>query len=190
MGQCESIGAAYPVVYNPKLHQRVILDPDEKIPASLKTKLTDPSAQTVVLPVTRTASLQESVGELLARLGYQSLPTDQPVIIQEGGVAIEAKGNWMALAPEDSHKAQEIFVIALTDNPQDIPDYLRKELSARGLLLKDILVATTLRPVSRRQRFEGVDAGNKAMAAGQERTYRCYPIRLWGAFRCSGISIR
>ena len=131
---------AYPVVYNPKLHQRVILDPDEKIPPSLKTKLADPGAQTVVLPVSGTASLQESVGELLARLGYQSLPTDQPVIIQEGGVAIEARGNWMALAPEESHKAQEIFVIALTDNPQDIPDYLRKELSARGLLLKDILL--------------------------------------------------
>ena len=34
---------AYPVVYNPKLHQRIILDPDEKIPASLKSKLKDPS---------------------------------------------------------------------------------------------------------------------------------------------------
>jgi hypothetical protein len=132
--------ASYPVAYNPRLHQRVILDPDEKIPASLKTKLTDPLAQTAVLPVSRTASLQESVGDLLSRLGYQSLPAGKPVIIQEGGVAIEAKGNWMVLAPEESRKAQEIIVIALTDNPQDIPDYLRKELSARGLLLKDILL--------------------------------------------------
>ena len=150
---------AYPVVYNPKLHQRVILDPDEKIPPSLKTKLTDPSAQTVVLPFTGTASLQESVGELLARLGYQSLPTDQPVIIQEGGVAIEAKGNWMALAPEESHKAQEIFVIALTDNPQDIPDYLRKELSARGLLLRDILLPQPSGP-------SAVGSDSKALTAG------------------------
>ena len=36
---------SYPVVYNPKLNQRIILDPDEKIPAALKSKLTDPSAQ-------------------------------------------------------------------------------------------------------------------------------------------------
>ena len=134
---------AYPVVYNPKLHQRIILDPDEKIPAAVKSKLTDPSAQTAILPVTKTASLQESVSQLLSRLGYQSLPTDRPVVIQEGGIGIEAKGNWMALAPEEKNRAQEIFVIALTDNPQDIPDYLRKELATRGLHFKDVLLAPT-----------------------------------------------
>lgn len=129
---------AYPVVYNPKLQQRIILDPDEKIPTSLKSKLTEQ-----VLPVARTASLQESVSLLLSRLGYQSLPADRPVVIQEGGIAIEAKGNWMALAPEESNKAQEVVVIALTDNPRDIPDYLRQELSARGLHLKDVLLANS-----------------------------------------------
>ena len=139
---------SYPVVYNPKLNQRIILDPDEKIPASLKSKLTDPSVHTAVFPVTGTASLQESVSQLLSRLGYQSLPTDRPVVIQEGGISIEAKGNWMALAPEENNKAQEIFVIALTDNPHDIPDYLRTELSARGLHFKDILLATSSSPPS------------------------------------------
>lgn len=134
---------SYPVVYNPKLNQRIILDPDEKIPASLKSKLTDPSVHAAVFPVTGTASLQESVSQLLSRLGYQSLPADRPVVIQEGGVSIEAKGNWMALAPEENNKAQEIFVIALTDNPQDIPDYLRTELSTRGLHFKDILLAAS-----------------------------------------------
>ena len=135
---------SYPVVYNPKLNQRIILDPDEKIPVALKSKLTDPSTyRPAFYPVTGTASLQESVNQLLARLGYQSLPTDRPVVIQEGGIAIEAKGNWMALAPEENNKAQEIFVIALTDNPQDIPDYLRKKLATRGLHFKDILLAVS-----------------------------------------------
>jgi hypothetical protein len=134
---------SYPVVYNPKFQQRIILDPDEKIPDSLKSKLTDPSVYTAVFPVTRTASLQESVNQLLSRLGYQSLPTDQPVVIQEAGISIEAKGNWIVLAPIESNKAQDIFVIALTDNPQDIPDYLRKELSTRGLHFKDILLAAS-----------------------------------------------
>ncbi len=134
---------SYPVVYNPKLQQRIILDPDEKIPDSLKSKLMDPSAYTAVFPVSRTASLQDSVNQLLSRLGYQSLPTDRPVVIQEAGISIEAKGNWMALAPEESNKAQDIFIIALTDNPQDIPDYLRKELSTRGLHFKDILLAAS-----------------------------------------------
>ena len=134
---------SYPVVYNPKLQQRIILDPDEKIPDALKSKFSDPSVHTAVFPVSRTASLQESVTQLLSRLGYQSLPTDRPVVIQEGGVGIEAKGNWMALAPEESNKAQEIFVIALTDNPKDIPDYLRKELSTRGLHFKDVLLGAS-----------------------------------------------
>ena len=142
---------SYPVVYNPKLQQRIILDPEEKIPDSLKSKLTDPSVYTAVFPVTRTASLQESVSQLLSRLGYQSLPTDRPVVIQEAGIAIEARGNWMALAPEESNKAQEIFVIALTDNPQDIPDYLRKELSTRGLHFKDILLAASSRQFAGRR---------------------------------------
>jgi len=134
---------SYPVVYNPKLQQRIILDPEEKIPDSLRSKLMDPSAYTAVFPVTRTSSLQESVNQLLSRLGYQSLPTDRPVVIQEAGISIEARGSWMALAPQESNKAQDIFVIALTDNPQDIPDYLRKELSNRGLHFKDILLAAS-----------------------------------------------
>jgi hypothetical protein len=129
---------SYPVVYNPKLQQRIILDPEEKIPTSLKSKLTEP-----VLPVSRTASLQESVSLLLSRMGYQSLPADRPVVIQECGIAIEAKGNWMALAPEESNRAQEVVVIALTDNPGDIPDYLRQELAAKGLHLKDVLLANS-----------------------------------------------
>jgi hypothetical protein len=132
---------AYPVVYNSKLHQRIILDLDEKIPASLKSKLKDSAVSTAVLPLARGASLQELVSQLLARLGYQSLPAERPVVIQEAGIAIEARGNWMALAPEESNKAQEVFVVTLTDNPQDIPEYLRRELSARGLHLKDVLVA-------------------------------------------------
>jgi hypothetical protein len=132
---------AYPVVYNSRLHQRIILDPDEKIPPSLKSKLKDPTLATAVVPLTRAASLQESVSQLLAHLGYQSLPVERPVVIQEAGVAIEARGNWMALAPEEKNKAQEVVVVTLTDNPRDIPDYLRRELSARGLHLKDVLVS-------------------------------------------------
>jgi hypothetical protein len=133
--------AAYPVVYNPKLHQRIILDPDEKIPSSLKSKLKDPAVAATVVPLTRAASLQESVSQLLAHLGYQSLPVERSIVIQDAGVAIEARGNWMALAPEEKNKAQEVVVVTLTDDPRDIPDYLRRELSARGLHLKDILVS-------------------------------------------------
>jgi hypothetical protein len=139
---------SYPIVYDPKLHQKIILDPNDKIPGSLKSKLTESGLHTGVLPVARSASLQESVNQLLSRLGYQSLGTDRPIVIQEDGIAIEAKGNWMALGPEESNRAQEVFVIALTDNPRDIPDYLRKELSARGLHIKDVLLPDSSSPAA------------------------------------------
>jgi hypothetical protein len=95
---------------------------------------------TAVFTIARTASLQDSVSQLLSRLGYQSLALDRPVVIQEGGIAFEARGNWVVLAPEESNKAQEVFVITLTAHPSDIPEYLRKALSVRGLHLKDILL--------------------------------------------------
>jgi hypothetical protein len=141
---------SYPIINNPKLHQRIILDLNDKIPVSLKEKLTDRSAYTPVFTVAGAASLQDSVSQLLSQLGYQSLPADRPVVIQEGGIAFEARGNWIALAPEVSNKPQEVFVITLTSNPGDVPAYLRQELARKGLHLKDIVLpnASGLSPVS------------------------------------------
>lgn len=130
----------YPVVYNPKLQQKVVLDAGEQIPASLKARLSETSGGMPVVPVNRNSSLHDSVEQILTRLGYQCLPADRPVVIQHGGVSFEAKGHWVALGPEQNNKAQEIFVINLRENPGDLPEYLRQELSLKGLHLKDILV--------------------------------------------------
>ena len=130
--------SSYPVVYNATLGQRVVIDPDEKIPSALRTKLGDPTIATQVLPMSNGMSIQEAVSQLLARLGYQSLPADRPVIVQEEGVAFEAKGNWIALAPEQSHKTQEVFVINLTEETSEIPDYLKAQLAKNGLQLRDV----------------------------------------------------
>ena len=132
----------YPVVSNPTLGQRVVIDPDDKIPSSLRSKLSDPSAGTQVLAMSNGVSVQEAVGQLLARLGYQSLPSDRPVIIQEEGIAYEAKGNWIALAPEQSNRTQDVFVINLTEGPGEIPDYLKSQLAKRGLHLRDVRLAS------------------------------------------------
>ena len=51
------------------------------------------------MPMSNGVSIRDAVGQLLAGLGYQSLPTDRPVTIQEEGVSYEAKGDWLALAP-------------------------------------------------------------------------------------------
>jgi len=137
--------STYPVIYNPTLGQKVVIDPDDKIPASLRTKLSDPSVGTQVLPMANGVSIQEAVSQLLARLGYQSLPTDRPVIVHDEGVAFEAKGNWIALAPEQSNRTQEIVVINLTDEPSEIPEYLKSQLVKKGLHLRDVALSSSAR---------------------------------------------
>src|SRR4030095_10642671 len=128
----------YPVVSNPALGQRVVIDPDDKIPASLRSKLSDSNAGAQVLTMSNGVSIQEAVGQLLARLGYQQLPSERPVIIQEEGVAYEAKGNWVALAPEQHNKTQEVYVINLTDGANEVPDYLKSQLAKKGLHLREV----------------------------------------------------
>lgn len=129
----------YPVVYSPALGQRVVIDPDDKIPASLREQLGDPNVRTPVLSMDNGVSLQDAVSQLLARLGYQSLPADRPVIIHEGGIAYEAKGDWIALGPEESNKTQEVIVISLTDNPGEVPGYLKAQLAKRGLHFREVM---------------------------------------------------
>src|SRR6185503_7888645 len=97
----------YPVVFSPALRQRVVLDPGNAIPVSLKNKLNDPSIRMPVLRMSREVSIQEAVSQLLAALGYQTLPADRPVEIQDQGIAYEARGDWMALGPEERNKTQE-----------------------------------------------------------------------------------
>jgi len=104
--------------------------------------LSDPQVGTPVVSMTDQVSLQEAVSRLLSGLGYQPLPTDRSVVIQDEGIAFEARGSWMVLAPEESRKAQEVYIISLTDSPDEIPEYLRSQLALKGLHLKDVLIAS------------------------------------------------
>ena len=61
--------SVYPVVYNPTLRQKLVIDPEGKIPASLKSKLNDPRIGAQVLPMANGLSLQDAVGQLLAAIG-------------------------------------------------------------------------------------------------------------------------
>ena len=146
---------SYPLVYSPALRQKVLIDPDGKIPASLRTKLADPAVGTPIVPMSNGVSIRDAVGQLLAGLGYQSLPTDRPVTIQEEGVSYEAKGDWLALAPEQSHKTQEIYVISLTEDTSEIPEYLKIQLQKNGLHLKDILLPGIARQPIQQAKPEG-----------------------------------
>jgi hypothetical protein len=131
--------SSFPMVYNRKLDQRILLDADEKIPDSLRSQLNDRASGTPVMTVSKNTSVQEAVSQLLARLGYQSLPRGQAVILQEGGLTFEAKGQWVVLAPQESDKPQEVYVINLTAKTGEVPEYLRSYLALKGLHLKEIL---------------------------------------------------
>ena len=135
--------AKYPVIYNAALRQRVVIDPDGKIPASLKAKLNDPRIGTPVVPMANGLSVAEAVRQLLVSIGYQPLPAERPVVVQEAGITFEAKGNWMALAPAVSNKPQEVIVINLTSRANEIPQYLTAELAKRGVHLRDVVLPET-----------------------------------------------
>ncbi|MGZ8521972.1 MAG: type IV pilus assembly protein FimV [Candidatus Binatia bacterium] len=149
--------ASYPVVYSAALRQKVVIDPDGKIPASLRSKLADPQIGTAIVPMANGVSIQNAVNQLLAGLGYQSLPTDRPVIVQEEGVAYEAKGSWMALAPARSNQPQEVYLISLAEAAGEIPDYLKSQLQKNGLHLQDILVSGVPIQAAQQARSESKD---------------------------------
>jgi hypothetical protein len=135
--------ASYPIVLNRKLEQKVILDTGERLPASLRKTFESPDAGASIFSLTAGANLQDTVSQLLSRVGYQALPSDRPIVIQQGDVSFEAMGTWIAVAPEETGKAQEIFIITITDQADDIPDYLREQLSAKGVHLREVVIASS-----------------------------------------------
>lgn len=132
--------SAFPVVYNPVLRQRVVLDPNGKIPPSLKNQLNDPRIGTPVVPIADDMKVAEAVRQLLAGVGYQSLPNDRPVVIQDAGVAVEARGNWIFLAPAVSNRTQEMLVVNLTERANEVPEYLAAALAKQGLYLREVVL--------------------------------------------------
>ena len=134
---------SYPVIRNPKVEQKVILDTEGKIPPSLRSKLEGQGSAAQVVSVKKGDSLHDTVSNLLARLGFQSLPSNRPVEIQDGGVGLQVKGEWMVAAPEESGGRQEVLIINLTDDPGRTPDYLKDYLSLKGMSLKEILIPSS-----------------------------------------------
>lgn len=144
---------AYPVIQNPKLAQRVILDPEGKMPPSLQSRLRDQQLASSVVSLKTGASLQEAVAALLSNLGFQLLPSNRPAVLRDQGVGVEVKGHWIALGPEETGRDQQMFIVALVDPSGQTPDYLKDYLRLRGMDLKEILVpSTTADAVSRTSR--------------------------------------
>jgi hypothetical protein len=116
----------------------VIIDGDNNIPESLRANLKQQSVNAPVVSLAKNTNVQEAVAQLLARLGYQPLPAERPVIIHDGGVSFEAQGQWAVMAPQVSNRPQEIIVVNLSDGRGEIAEELKTHLRAKGLHLKDI----------------------------------------------------
>jgi LysM repeat protein len=140
--------SSYPIIQGPKKGQRAVLDMQSKITPALRTKLEGEGAGLPVVSVKKGASLHDAVTGLLSKLGFQSLPSNQPVVIQDGGVAVQVKGEWMMMPPDESGAMPQVLVVSLTDAPGQTPDYLRDYLSLKGMNFKEILLpsATSLAP--------------------------------------------
>jgi LysM repeat protein len=131
---------SYPIVQDLKKGRRVVLDMQSKITASLQSKLAAAGPGLPVVSMKKGASLHDAVTGLLSKLGFQSLPSNQPVVIQDGGVALQVKGEWMVMPPDESGAMPQVLVVSLTDAQGQTPDYLRDYLSLKGMNLKEILL--------------------------------------------------
>jgi hypothetical protein len=158
--------SSYPIAYNPAFNQRVVIDPESKISASLAAKLSDPTIGTPVLSLGNGATMRDAVGQLLAGLGYQALPADQSIVVQEEGVSFETKGDWIILAPEISNKTQEMYVINLTETSNQTPGYVKAELAKKGLQLHEV----ALKPDSLSDP-ESAEKNQSATAVGQTKRW-------------------
>ena len=55
-------------------------------------------------------------------------------------IAVEARGNWIFLAPAVNNRTQEVLVVNLTERANEIPDYLTLALAKQGLYLREIVI--------------------------------------------------
>ena len=139
--------SSYPVIQNSKKGQRAILDLQSQITSSLRTKLEAEATAVPVVSLKKGASLHEAVTSLLARLGYQTLPSNQPVVVQDRGVAVQVTGEWMVASLDESGAGPRVLVVSLIDLSGQTPDYLRDYLSLKGMSLKEILLPSSNSPV-------------------------------------------
>ncbi|MFQ5852042.1 MAG: hypothetical protein ACE5JU_15835, partial [Candidatus Binatia bacterium] len=139
-----------PVIRNSQSGKKVVLDVEGEIAASSRTKSQSQIPEISIVPIKRESSLHEAANSLFSHLGFQTLQSNRPVVVQDGGVALQVKGEWMVTNAREDGGRQEIWIISLSDVTGKIPDYLKEYLSLRGMNLEEILLPTSsLSPVSR-----------------------------------------
>jgi hypothetical protein len=131
--------SAYPVVLGPRNSVKVILDPGGTIPGSLKARLESRNSPARVFSLGPGASLDDAVNGLIVRLGFQPLPAGRPIVLQDHGLGIHLKGEWVAAPPEEGGAQHALWIVHLADGERT-PYYLLEYLSRRGMNLREVLL--------------------------------------------------
>jgi len=130
----------FPVIQNSELGKRVVLNMEERISPTLQAELRSENPQVSVVPVKKESSLHEAAKTLFSHLGFQNLPKNRPVVVQDQGVGVQIKGEWIVTNQGDGSGGQEIWIISLSDVSNKTPDYLKEYLSTKGMKLKEIVI--------------------------------------------------
>ncbi len=133
----------FPVIQNSKLGKRVVLNMEDRISPSLQEELQSENPEVRVVSVDKESSLHEAADTLISQMGFQKLPKNRPVVVQDEGVGVQVKGEWMFTNKTGPDGGQEMWIISLSDVSNKTPEYLREYLSGRGMKLKEIVVSKT-----------------------------------------------
>ncbi len=133
----------FPIIQNSRLGKKVVLNMEEKITPSLQAELQSQNPDVSVIPVKKESSLHEAADTVFSKMGFQALPTDRPVVVQDQGVGLQVKGEWMVANQGKDNVGQEMWIISLSDIGSETPDYLKDYLSLKGMNLKEVIVPSS-----------------------------------------------
>jgi hypothetical protein len=145
----------FPIVQDARSKDKLVLNVEEKIRPIILSQIESENPGVMVVPVKKGSSLHEAANTLLSRLGFQSLPSEHPVVLQDKGVGLHVKGEWMVTSPEEHTGKQAMWIISLTDKESEVPTYIKDYLSLKGVNIEEILlhpgpVSVTSDPVKSR----------------------------------------
>jgi len=132
--------SVFPVIENSRSGKKVLLDLDEMIAPSILTQIQMENRGIGVVSEKKGSSLHKAANSLFSHLGFQSLPSDRPVELQDKGVGVKVRGEWMVTNPDEGGARQEMWIINLTDGSNPTPDYLRDYLALKGMNLREVLL--------------------------------------------------
>jgi hypothetical protein len=125
----------FPVFSDATLGRKVVMDPQGTMPPALRARIEAEDSDASVLAIKKGSSVSEIATDLLARLGYQALAPNRPLVLRDADVGIQVKGDWMVMLPETTGQREQFRVFVLSETLEKIPEHLEKYLVSKGVKL-------------------------------------------------------